>query len=57
MLCIQIVEQRDGYGKLRNDHGKVMDKYCVKSARIFLENIFKYQNDHRDKFRGAILTQ
>ena len=26
-------------------------------AGIFLENIVKYQNDHRDKFGGAILTQ
>ena len=24
---------------------------------IFLENIFKYQNDHGDTFGGAILTQ
>ena len=24
---------------------------------IFLENIFKYQNDHSDKLEGAILTQ
>ena len=24
---------------------------------IFLENILKYQNDHSDKFGGAILAQ
>ena len=28
-----------------------------KHPGIFLEHIFKYQNDPRDKFRGAILTQ
>ena len=25
------IEKRDGHGKLRNGHGKVMDKYFVKS--------------------------
>ena len=26
------IEKRDGHGKLRNDHGKVMEKYVVKSV-------------------------
>ena len=30
---------------------------CAYITEIFLENIFKYQNDHSYKFGGAIIAQ
>ena len=32
-------EQRDGHGKLRNSHGKVMEKSCAKC--VFTVNLVK----------------
>ena len=37
------IEKRDGHGKLKNDHGKVMKKYFVKSVGTLFRPDLIYQ--------------
>ena len=36
------IEKRDGHGKLRNDHGKVMEQYVVKSVGTLDRSYFEF---------------
>ena len=51
---------KDSLGKKKQKNKPVLkgsSAHLIAILGIFLGNIFKYQNDHRDKYGGAILAQ
>ena len=55
--CKYKIEKRDGHGKLRNSHGKVMKKYFVKSVGTLY--LYYTLEVRRGKYRvlGVFLVQ
>ena len=51
------IEKRDGHGKLRTGHGKVMEKYFVKSVGTFTFTIAYIYISNRFTFRRGEFRQ